>query len=294
MPEPHSRSLDAGNYPDPDFLWATTDPRGDRSAAFANEKINRGYYRNGETLHVRFILDAADVLPWAGYPGCILSGLPMPTASRPPAAGSALIRPPGGADRSRYHRTLAGSESRSYNNPAWRPVDCAQKLKVLVQTGGVRDPTDRHRRAPDELPSDAVLGLAIQDAVYASARDAPPGQRTMISDSSCHWNLKSEATRRANPGRRQTGRTEVSNSKPDMRVMVADNGQVALASSNPSILMKADSNTFFMRLDAVLAHAEELEDRQLEFVELLDEVRAEILKGDTKRALELIGREIGW
>jgi hypothetical protein len=47
-----------GGFPDPDFLWATTDPRGDGTAS-----AMRGYRRGGVRL-VRFTLHAHDFEPW--------------------------------------------------------------------------------------------------------------------------------------------------------------------------------------------------------------------------------------
>lgn len=48
-----------GGYPLPDFLWATTDQRGDRSAAMSYR-----HYRSGQTRVVRFALQAEDFEPW--------------------------------------------------------------------------------------------------------------------------------------------------------------------------------------------------------------------------------------
>lgn len=46
--------------PDPDFLWATTDSRGERTMATSKEA-----YRNGEILLVRFELDDDEFWPWS-------------------------------------------------------------------------------------------------------------------------------------------------------------------------------------------------------------------------------------
>jgi hypothetical protein len=45
--------------PDPDFLWATTDPRGDRTAS-----IGWAALRAGDALAVRFTCRAEDFQPW--------------------------------------------------------------------------------------------------------------------------------------------------------------------------------------------------------------------------------------
>lgn len=53
-----------GGFPDPDFLWATPDPRGDMTAS-----ADRGeYYRSGKVRHVRFTLDVDGFIPWSHVP----------------------------------------------------------------------------------------------------------------------------------------------------------------------------------------------------------------------------------
>src|SRR5262249_35408585 len=47
-----------GGYPHPDFLWATADVRGSRTASAS------GYYRSGATRLVRFTLRPEDFEPW--------------------------------------------------------------------------------------------------------------------------------------------------------------------------------------------------------------------------------------
>jgi hypothetical protein len=54
-----------GNFPSPDFLWATTDGRGDRTAsAYSQSGI-----REGLTRAVRFTLAAGDFEPWPEITG---------------------------------------------------------------------------------------------------------------------------------------------------------------------------------------------------------------------------------
>src|SRR5712691_7529216 len=48
-----------GNYPSPEFVWATTDARGDRSAAASKQGV-----REGLTRLVRFTLAVGDFEPW--------------------------------------------------------------------------------------------------------------------------------------------------------------------------------------------------------------------------------------
>jgi hypothetical protein len=50
-----------GGYPDPDFLWATVDSRGARSASGGGQG-----YREGLVRLVRFTLRAEDFEPWPG------------------------------------------------------------------------------------------------------------------------------------------------------------------------------------------------------------------------------------
>ncbi|UOK70431.1 hypothetical protein [Ancylobacter polymorphus] len=45
--------------PDPDFLWATTDSRGERTMSLSKEA-----YRNGELLLIRLELDDGEFWPW--------------------------------------------------------------------------------------------------------------------------------------------------------------------------------------------------------------------------------------
>lgn len=47
-----------GGFPDPDFLWATAQSVGDRTASGSNS------YRTMRTRLVRFTLDRADFVPW--------------------------------------------------------------------------------------------------------------------------------------------------------------------------------------------------------------------------------------
>ncbi|HEX9231343.1 MAG TPA: hypothetical protein VF869_05515 [Jatrophihabitantaceae bacterium] len=48
-----------GGFPSPDFLWATTDERGDRTSALSRQGLRRGMVRA-----VRFTLAAEDFEPW--------------------------------------------------------------------------------------------------------------------------------------------------------------------------------------------------------------------------------------
>jgi hypothetical protein len=52
-----------GIYPDPDFLWATTDPLGDPTTT-TSFKDGREAYRNGKIAAVRFTLFEDDFMAW--------------------------------------------------------------------------------------------------------------------------------------------------------------------------------------------------------------------------------------
>jgi hypothetical protein len=54
-------------WPNPPFLWATANRRGDRSCGSA-APIARAYYRNGDIAMVRFRMSAEDFIPWAEVP----------------------------------------------------------------------------------------------------------------------------------------------------------------------------------------------------------------------------------
>ncbi|WP_265975497.1 hypothetical protein [Brucella intermedia] len=58
--ELRQNSVRAGDFPNPDFIWATSDSRGDRTATGAMD----GAYRDGALMLVRITLSAADFFPW--------------------------------------------------------------------------------------------------------------------------------------------------------------------------------------------------------------------------------------
>jgi hypothetical protein len=63
-----TRGMAAADYPRPTFLWATTDERGDRTAASASDNSYKAW-RQGRTLYVKFVLAAEDFTPWTDmYP----------------------------------------------------------------------------------------------------------------------------------------------------------------------------------------------------------------------------------
>jgi hypothetical protein len=108
-----------GGYPDPEFVWATTDPRGSRTAAGGNNRA----YREGELFLVRFTLNADDFEPWSGI------GLRYPTwtpdqIARLEQSGRRRGDNPG-TWRCRAEPLPLGKDiavgTRTYNNSHWRP-----------------------------------------------------------------------------------------------------------------------------------------------------------------------------
>ncbi|MCJ2052004.1 hypothetical protein [Methylobacterium sp. J-070] len=107
-----------GHYPDPDFLWATTSPLGDRTAAASVDAC-----RAGRVRLVRFVLQAEDFEPWH----TIVSRFPAWTPeliSSVELAAAGKSRPQNWRCRSgslRVERWLA-VETRSYTDKVWRPL----------------------------------------------------------------------------------------------------------------------------------------------------------------------------
>ena len=146
-----------GCLPEPDFLWATTDPMGDSTAtsSFGND---RAAYRDGNIAAVRFTLDEADFTPWTVartlYPqwtprhcAALENGVPPGQVAR----WRCRVEP---LDASRW----LAVEYRTWRNPRWRPV------------------------TPDVLciASDApdVLGVRLDGVIFASRQEEKPGQPT--------------------------------------------------------------------------------------------------------------------
>ncbi|MGF3027912.1 hypothetical protein ACQVP2_34610 [Methylobacterium aquaticum] len=133
-----------GGYPNPDFLWATTSPVGDRTASASREAL-----RSGLTRTVRFVLSAEDFIPWpqilGGYPAWTpdhimrlekaAAGLSSPTTWRCRAA--ALPR-----------SAWLGIETRSYIDKRWLPLSLDEPV---IEDG-------------------AALGLWIDHRLYVSER----------------------------------------------------------------------------------------------------------------------------
>jgi hypothetical protein len=141
-----------GKYPDPDFLWATTNPRGDRTAsAFAA-------YRSGDLALVRLTLPEEDFEPWpeitARYPQWTpeqISRLETAALNRGEsdfACWRARIEP---LPLSRVIK----SEAKTYTG-TWQPIE----LVCLINS----DPR--------------VRAIALNDVVYCSAQCIQAGRPT--------------------------------------------------------------------------------------------------------------------
>jgi hypothetical protein len=142
-----------GGYPDPDFLWATTDHQGDATAS-----AHRGeHYRSGKIRHVRFVLDSADFIPWSDISAAFPSWTPDHidrlegfARSKSTSPSSWWVRAePIAVERARI-------ETRSYTNNRW----------TLLST-------------PDVVSGDEPgwLTIAIGGKTFASRMsDGPDGQ----------------------------------------------------------------------------------------------------------------------
>lgn len=109
-----------GGFPDPDFLWATTDGRGDLTAS-----ADRGdTYRAGMLRHVRFTFDSDRFFPWADVPARHPEWTALQIFRLERLAG-------GKSDPSSWWCRVGpialsecvSIETRSYRDNRWRPFD---------------------------------------------------------------------------------------------------------------------------------------------------------------------------
>jgi hypothetical protein len=117
-----------GGFPDPDFLWATTSPVGDRSATCSGG-LCAELYRAGKTRLVRFTLREDDFTRWRD----IVRVFPAWTAKHvarlervakdSPAAWWCRAEP---LPSSRW----VGIETRSYAFAGWRPLTDAEVISA--------------------------------------------------------------------------------------------------------------------------------------------------------------------
>lgn len=107
-----------GGYPDPDFLWATTSPVGDRTASASIQAC-----RAGRVCLVRFILRVGDFEPWCS----IVARFPAWTPDqvlRLERAANRMSRPRNWRCRAEplAAERWVGIETRSYTDKVWRPL----------------------------------------------------------------------------------------------------------------------------------------------------------------------------
>ena len=142
-----------GNYPDPDFFWATTSPIGDRTASASVEAL-----RSGLTRSVRFALRAEDFEAWPK----VVEQFPAWT----PDQVARLERAARGASSPREWRCRVeplpanpwvGIETRSYTDRTWRPIDPAAKVEALDAE---------------------TIGIWIEGKIYTSAKVEGPNGAT--------------------------------------------------------------------------------------------------------------------
>lgn len=145
-----------GGYPDPDFLWATTSPLGDRTASASAQA-----FRSGLTQAVRFVLRANDFETWPEMVRQFPAWTPDQIARLEHAAR--------GQSRSQDWRCRVAPlpaeawlkiETRSYTDPVWRPLDLTE--------------------APTVVDADTI-GVWIGDKIYISTPFAGPNGSTGYS-----------------------------------------------------------------------------------------------------------------
>lgn len=116
-----------GHYPDPDFLWATTSPLGDRTASASLDAC-----RSGRVRLVRFVVRREDFEPWHE----IVARFPAWT----PELISKLETAAAGKSRPQDWRCRAEAlpaeqwlaiETRSWADKVWRPLPKPWRLMPL-------------------------------------------------------------------------------------------------------------------------------------------------------------------
>jgi hypothetical protein len=141
-----------GNYPDPDFLWATTNHRGDRTATAFQA------YRSGDTALVRLTLPEEDFEYWPEIAARYPQWTPVQIARLETAA---LNRGESNFACWRARVTplllsrVISAEAKTYTG-TWQPIE----LVCLITT----DPR--------------VRAIALNDVVYCSTQHIQPGTPT--------------------------------------------------------------------------------------------------------------------
>jgi hypothetical protein len=143
-----------GGLPDPDFLWATTNSQGDRTAS---SSLQSELYRGGRARMVRFTLRADDFEPWrevvSRFPAWKTAHVEMleRVAKSSPVTWCCRTEP---LPRSRW----VAIDTRSYVDKTWRLFD-----------GSVMD------------GDDGTLGVEIAGKQFFSLQKLNPGAATGYS-----------------------------------------------------------------------------------------------------------------
>ena len=151
----HSRALRpgrnaVGNFPDPDFLWATADARGDRSASVSGRQAIDAW-RNFMLRQVRFLLADQDFDSW-------------PDAARAFPAWTA-------AQIARLEAKARGADPRSWR---CRVTPLPLEHWLGVQTRGYGQPWKAFALDTPLVQGDPWLGVVIEGTLYCSEQQIQP------------------------------------------------------------------------------------------------------------------------
>lgn len=118
-------------FPHDDFLWATTNPKGERTATMV---ANDYAYRSGVCHHVRFTLSVDDFFPWAD----VRIHHPEWSPQTIQILNQAAARP--GDPANWYCRAtplpmdkVIAIDHRSYFNNVWRPIESREAIVGVLE-----------------------------------------------------------------------------------------------------------------------------------------------------------------
>ena len=118
-----------GGFPDPDFVWATTNESGDRSASGGAGKIGSQAYRAGASRLVRLKLRAEDFIQWGKigqrYPAWTPDQIArLEAAAKGKSSSDAWWCRADPLPRSKWVQI----DTRSYAAPTWKPLDLSTEV----------------------------------------------------------------------------------------------------------------------------------------------------------------------
>jgi hypothetical protein len=122
-----------GAFPDHDFLWATSNPRGDDTASIVRDDS----YRSGKARHVRFVLDADDFIPWQQVPDRFLHWTEEHAHRLEEIAGKTAASEWWCRPTSLHLSGCARIETRSYVNNRWVVLPGGLEITEVTQSDGV-------------------------------------------------------------------------------------------------------------------------------------------------------------